>query len=402
MPVTPNSWRSVWIPRLKRLLETEQQIVFIGVLISALFAVLRTGAPILFMGVCILTIGNLMYVLMYSAGRFYGWRPFPWNWIFYLPILALGSVMCSFLAVGLLVWMKPDTGPYWAVFRVSLPIIMVVSLGTGIVGYAVLEIQRKLQEKNKLLEQEVQRGSVALEQQEQELDRARDIQTGLLPKILPQHANLELSGAWQPARAIGGDYFDVVALGGDRFGICIGDVAGKGLTASLLMANLQAAFRAYATAEASPATVCGKLNAFVCGNVATGKFITFFYAIVDAQRRTLIYENAGHCPALLLHATGAPEMLAGQGGVLGIAPEWTYADESKQLAAGDWLLLFTDGVTEAADARAVEFGSERIVQAAGAAGTNAADTKARVMEEVAKFCHADFHDDVTLLVASIR
>jgi sigma-B regulation protein RsbU (phosphoserine phosphatase) len=402
LSVTPSSWRSVWVPRLKRFLQVEQGIVFIGVLISALFAVLKTGAPILFMGVCILTIGNLMYVVMYLAGRFYGRRPFPWNWIFYLPILALGSLASSFLAVGLLVWMKPDVGPYWEVFKVSLPIIMVISMGTGIAGYAVLEIQRKLQDKNTLLEQEVQRGSVALEEQEQELGRARDIQTGLLPKALPQHANLELSGAWQPARAIGGDYFDVVTLGNDRFGMCIGDVAGKGLTASLLMANLQAAFRAYATPEASPATVCSKLNAFVCGNVATGKFITFFYAIVDAQRRTLIYENAGHCPALLLHVSGAPELLAGQGGVLGISPEWTYADESKQLAPGDRLLLFTDGVTEAADARAVEFGSARIVQAAGRGGTNAADTKARVMEEVEKFCHADFHDDVTLLVAAIR
>jgi sigma-B regulation protein RsbU (phosphoserine phosphatase) len=266
----------------------------------------------------------------------------------------------------------------------------------------VQQIQFKLQEKNNLLEQEVQRGSVALEQQEEELNRARDIQTGLLPKSLPQHANLELAGAWQPARAIGGDYFDVVQLDETRFGICIGDVAGKGLTASLLMANLQAAFRAYATADATPAAVCSKLNAFVCGNVATGKFITFFYAILDAQKRALVYENAGHCPALLLRAAGAPEVLCGQGGVLGIAAEWTYVDATMQLAAGDRLLLFTDGVTEATNAQEVEFGSSRIVESAGAAGTSANETKSRVMQEVAKFCGGDFRDDVTLVVAAIR
>ncbi|MGB8321887.1 MAG: PP2C family protein-serine/threonine phosphatase [Candidatus Acidiferrum sp.] len=402
MPVATNSWSTIWLPRLRNLLRAEQQVVFIGVLISALFAVLKTGAPIVFLGICVLTIGNLMYFLMYVGARLYADRTFPWNWIAYLALLTVGSVVAALGAVALLIWMKPEVGPYWQAFKVSLPIVLVVSIGAGIVTYAVQQIQFKLQEKNKLLEQEVQRGSVALEQQEEELNRARDIQTGLLPKSLPQHANLELAGAWQPARAIGGDYFDVVQLDENRFGICIGDVAGKGLTASLLMANLQAAFRAYATPDATPAAVCSKLNAFVCGNVATGKFITFFYAILDAQKRTLIYENAGHCPALLLHAAGAPEVLCGQGGVLGITPEWTYVDATMQLAGGDRLLLFTDGVTEAANAQEVEFGSSRIVESAGTAATSANETKSRVMQEVAKFCGGDFRDDVTLVVAAIR
>jgi phosphoserine phosphatase RsbU/P len=402
LPVATNSWSTIWVPRLRSLLRAEQQVVFIGVLISALFAALKTGAPIAFLGVCVLTIGNLMYFLMYVGGRVYANRAFPWNWIAYLALLLAGSLIAAFGAVALLMWMKPDVGPYWPVFKESLPIILVVSIGAGIVTYAVQQIQFKLQKKNELLEREVQRGSVALEQQEEELNRARDIQTGLLPKSLPQHANLELAGAWQPARAIGGDYFDVVQLDEKRFGICIGDVAGKGLTASLLMANLQAAFRAYATADATPAAVCSKLNAFVCGNVAMGKFITFFYAILDAQKRALVYENAGHCPALLLRAAGAPEVLCGQGGVLGITPEWTYVDATMQLAAGDRLLLFTDGVTEAANAQEVEFGSPRIVESAGPAGTSANETKSRVMLEVAKFCGGDFRDDVTLVVAAIR
>jgi phosphoserine phosphatase RsbU/P len=344
----------------------------------------------------------LMYFLMFVAGRLYCDRPFPWNWLLYLPILAAGSLLSAFVAIAILLWMKPELGPYWLLFQASWPIVMVVSMGAGVVTYAVFELQRKLRNKNKLLEQAVQRGSVALEQQEQELNRARDIQTDLLPKVLPQHPNLELAGAWQPARTVGGDYFDVVRLDEDRLGICVGDVAGKGLTASLLMANLQAAFRAYATPDATPSTVCTKLNAFICGNVAPGKFITFFYAVLDARRRTLIYENAGHCPALLLHSAGSPESLCGQGGVLGVASEWTYTDAMTQLAPGDRLLLFTDGVTEAANQEAIEFGPERIVQAAGPGGISAAETKRRVLEEVAKFCHGDFHDDVTLLVAAVH
>jgi sigma-B regulation protein RsbU (phosphoserine phosphatase) len=354
------------------------------------------------MGICTLTIGNLMYFLQTVAVRLYSNRPFPWNWVIYLPILTAASLAGTLGAVALVRWTRTDVAPYWDVFRHTYKIIMVVSMGGGIVGYAVQGVQSKLQAKNKLLEQAVERSTAALAQQEQELVRACEIQSGLLPKVLPQHPNLELAGAWQPARTVGGDYFDVVQLDEDRLGICVGDVSGKGLTASLLMANLQAAFRAYATPEATPAAVCAKLNAFVCGNVASDKFITFFYAIVDARRRTLVYENAGHCPALLLRAASSPDSLCGQGGVLGVDPEWTYADSTKQLVAGDRLLFFTDGVTEAENQRAVEFGAERIVEVAGPSGSSAAETKRRVMEEVAKFCNGEFHDDVTLVVAAIR
>ncbi len=387
---------------MRQLLEVEQRVVFVGVLISALFAVLMPGAPLLFMGICTLTIGNLMYFLQTVAVRLYSNRPFPWNWVIYLPILTTASFAGTLGAVALVRWTHTDVAPYWDVFRHTYKIIMVVSMGGGIVGYAVQGVQSKLQAKNKLLEQAVERSTAALAQQEQELVRACEIQSGLLPKVLPQHANLELAGAWQPARTVGGDYFDVVQLDEDRLGICVGDVSGKGLTASLLMANLQAAFRAYATPEATPAAVCAKLNAFVCGNVASDKFITFFYAIVNARRRTLVYENAGHCPALLLHAASSPDSLCGQGGVLGVDPEWTYADSTKQLVSGDRLLFFTDGVTEAENQQAVEFGAERIVEVAGPSGSSAAETKRRVMEEVAKFCNGEFRDDVTLVVAAIR
>lgn len=288
-------------PGLRRFLQVEQGVVFVGVLVSALFAVVRPGAPILFMAVCIL---NLMYFLQAGAGRLQANRSFPWNWAIYLPILATGSLLGALAAVALLQLMMPNIQPYWSLFRETWKMVVVVSMGIGIAGYAVQQLQRKLQEKNKLLEQVVERGSVALQQQEQELNRAREIQTGLLPKILPQIPGVELAGAWQPARAVGGDYFDVIRLDERRLGICIGDVSGKGITAALLMANLQAAFRAYATPEAKPSEVCSKLNEFVCGNVAPGKFITFFYAILNAGDRTLVYENAGHCAGLLLKRNG--------------------------------------------------------------------------------------------------
>ena len=130
-------------------------MIFVGVLISALFWVAIPGAPILFMGVCILTIGNLMCILQTVAVRLYDNRPFPWNWAMYLPTLVAGSFAGTLAAVALLRWMRPRTAPYWDLFRESWKIVMVVSLGTSIIGSAAQQVQRKLQAKNKLLEQTV-------------------------------------------------------------------------------------------------------------------------------------------------------------------------------------------------------------------------------------------------------
>jgi phosphoserine phosphatase RsbU/P len=154
--------------------------------------------------------------------------------------------------------------------------------------------------------------------------------------------------------------------------------------------------------DTSPAMVCGKLNAFVCGNVAPGKFITFFYGILDGQKKTLTYESAGHCPGILVHAGGQTELLSGQGGVLGVQPEWTYHDLMIRLASGDRLLLYTDGVSEAANKEAEEFGHQRIAAAAASARASTADCQRRAMEEVIKFCGGEFGDDVTLLAAAVH
>ena len=140
-------------------------------------------------------------------------------------------------------------------------------------------------------------------------------------------------------RLVGGDYFDVIRLDSKRLGVCIGDVAGKGISAALLMANLQASFRALATADASPSSVCAKLNAFLCSGLATGKFITLFYGIRDAERLTFTCESEGHCPALLLKKTGHVEALRGEGAVLGVLPDWIYHDSVASLAAGDRFVL---------------------------------------------------------------
>jgi sigma-B regulation protein RsbU (phosphoserine phosphatase) len=223
----------------------------------------------------------------------------------------------------------------------------------------------------------------------------------LLPSKLPQLPGAQISGAWQPAREVSGDYFDVIQLDEKRIGICVGDVAGKGITAALLMANLQASFRAFATGEATPQVVCTKLNKFLCANIASGKFVSFFYAVLDAEKRTLVYENAGHCPGLLLRKDGGSESLRGGGAVLGALPDWVYQDYTAQLQAGDKLLLWTDGITEAENAQLEEFGEERLVEAARIEVTTALDTQRAIMQRVTAFCGANFRDDATLLVLRV-
>lgn len=392
------------LPRLRRVLQYEQLIVFIGVILYALLAALKIPLSFVVMMAMVLSIGNVMLPVNIAFAPIYSRRSFPWNWVIFFPLMTATGLASAVLACILLRFLTPVTEPFGSLLWSSTPIVLVVCLSSSTIGYLVSQIQSRLQEKNKQLEQAVEKGTIALQQQEQELNRAREIQQDLLPKTLPQLPRVELSGAWQPARTVGGDYFDVIQLDENRLGICIGDVAGKGITAALLMANLQASFRAFATPEETPAGVCAKLNAFLCNNVAPGKFITFFYGILNAEERSLHYENAGHCPAILLKSGGGSELLRGDGAVLGVLPEWSYKNSTVQLDVGDRLLLFTDGVTEANNAQAEEFGNERIIQSVQASNgaTTAVATQRRIMEEVTRFCSSNFQDDATMLVAAIH
>jgi phosphoserine phosphatase RsbU/P len=387
--------------RLRLLLRLQELFVFIGVIVYALLTALNQRPPLGIILLCILVVANLLVPFATVGRHIYEHRPFPWNWILFLPMqlaLGLASAMGSVL---LLRWTGLDPQPFWTIFREFGPFIIVICMVVGVVMFGVDHVQRKLKEKNLQLEQAVEKGTIAIQEQEEEMKRAREIQQALLPKTLPQLAGAQIAGAWQPARAVGGDYFDVIRLGEKRVGICVGDVAGKGITAALLMANLQASFRAFATPDASPSTVCSKLNKFLCGNIAPGKFVTFFYGILDTEHRTFQYENAGHCPAYRLNNTGEAEILRGEGAVLGVMPEWNYSDSVVPLAAGDRLLLFTDGITEAENERLEEFGENKLVQAAQLNGASAQETQRGIMDTVSRFCGANFRDDATLLVAAI-
>jgi sigma-B regulation protein RsbU (phosphoserine phosphatase) len=363
---------------------------------------LRLQMPFMQIMVMSICIGNVLNTVMRYSGRWYeGLNP-PWNWVVYLPLLAGISLVGSLIAAGILYTMNGLRVPFSSLLRMTAPFSMLVCMTVGVVSYAVARIQMRLQQKNLQLETELQAETNTVRMQEQELARARQIQQELLPKSIPQLRGMQVAGSWQPASSVSGDYYDVLALDEHRLAICIGDVVGKGITAALLMANLQAAFRAFASADATPAAVCSRLNAFVCGNVVSGKFISFFYCIVDARDHSLAYENAGHCPAQLTRLSGETLSLSGDGAVLGVLPDWTYRDSHLQLQSGDRLVLFTDGVTEAEDAHGDEFGDQRVVRALQDAGSRSAeDVRQHLMEAVTSYCGGQFRDDATVVVLAV-
>jgi sigma-B regulation protein RsbU (phosphoserine phosphatase) len=221
----------------------------------------------------------------------------------------------------------------------------------------------------------------------------------LLPKALPRLDGFELSGMWQPARSVGGDYYDAIPIGDGKAGICIADVAGKGMPAALLMASLQAAVKATASADTPPARLCEKVRRVVASNLTGGTFITFFYALLDSNARTLTYCNAGHNPPLLVRATGEVERLDAGGSVLGrLFRAESYCEATTTLAPGDRVVLFTDGVSEARRGDE-DFGDERLIDVVRAhRQLGAAELQEKIVEAITSFTSGSFGDDVTLVV----
>jgi sigma-B regulation protein RsbU (phosphoserine phosphatase) len=241
-----------------------------------------------------------------------------------------------------------------------------------------------------------------LQLQKQEIADARAIQQGLLPKDIPQLPGYEIASAWQSALTVGGDYFDILPLGEEALGLCIGDVAGKGLPAALLMSNLQAAVRGLASPSLPPNGMCSRLNALLCRNMTSDRFITFFYAQLDGPTRLLRYASAGHNPPFLLHRDGTHERLQEGGGVLGVFPDQKFDLGSVQLAPGDRVILFTDGVTEANNPEGEEFGEARLLGLLEQnRASSAGELQKRILNAAAAFSGGHWHDDVTLLVLAV-
>lgn len=202
--------------------------------------------------------------------------------------------------------------------------------------------------------------ALAKERLEREMQLAGDIQSRILPKSVPTTPGFELVGWNRPAQQVGGDYYDFLPLAGERLGLTVGDVSGKGIPAALLVSTLHSAVRLLLDRIEVGSAMLSRLNEHILASSAPNKFITLLLAELDAATGVLRYVNAGHNPGVLVRADGTKSLLDSGGLPLGLLAGSTYRSESLTIAPGDLLCLYSDGITEAASPADEEFGLERL------------------------------------------
>lgn len=244
---------------------------------------------------------------------------------------------------------------------------------------------------------------------EQELEIAREVQATLFPKQLPHPRGMAVFGGCEPARVVSGDYYDFIVEDEARLDIVVADISGKGISAALLMANLQAAMRNQLLSikhdssegiEKGLAEVMAHLNQQIYLNSPAEKYATLFLGRYDAETRGLYYCNAGHVPPILLNDQGT-QVLEPTGMVVGLFPGASYEARSIELTPGTLLAIFTDGVTEAVNSDDEEFGDARLLEALKQSRSRTPEGVYRFVVERVHAWQGDLpqHDDVTLIVA---
>ncbi|MBI4907950.1 MAG: SpoIIE family protein phosphatase [Acidobacteria bacterium] len=262
------------------------------------------------------------------------------------------------------------------------------------------EVTREIQEQRRLRAEKAE----AERRLTQEMEIAKQVQARLFPQRLPAIRTLEYAGTCIQAQKVGGDYYDCLELGQDRFALVLGDIAGKGIAAALLMANLQASLRSQcAIALDRPQVLLRSVNRLFYENSTESAYATLFFAEYDDRTRRLRYSNCGHLAALLLKPDNAVEKLDSTGTVLGLFPQWDCSLAEHTLFPGDTLVLYTDGITEAFNETFEDFGEHRLIDALQRNREQTSrDLVASVVAEVQQFSSRRQSDDITLMVAKCR
>jgi len=242
------------------------------------------------------------------------------------------------------------------------------------------------------------------ERLESELAIAREVQDQLFPKDVPASRTLELKGLCNPARMVSGDYYDFMPLSENALAFAIGDVAGKGISAALLMAAIQSIMRTQLSASFegpfSAALLVSRLNRQLYANTSLEKYATFFFTLYDESSHALTYTNAGHLPPLLLHG-GQFSSLDPTGTVVGAFPSADYEERTVNLEPGDLLVAYTDGIVEPENAYGEMFGDDRLKELmVKYSASDSSELIARTMEAVNQWTGStELQDDMTMVVA---
>jgi serine phosphatase RsbU (regulator of sigma subunit)/catechol 2,3-dioxygenase-like lactoylglutathione lyase family enzyme len=238
----------------------------------------------------------------------------------------------------------------------------------------------------------------------QEIEIAKQVQARLFPQIHPEARTLEYAGVCIPARQVGGDYFDFLDLGRQRLGLVIGDVSGKGIAAALLMANLQANLRSQcALALSHPELFLRSVNRLFYENTSDNAFASLFFAEYDDDCQRLRYANCGHLSGLIVRPDNSCTRLGSTGTLLGLFHDWGCDIAECDLAAGDLLALYTDGITEAQNDSGEEFGEDNLIERLRRHRNQPCQSALEAITgEVRRLDGDHQYDDITLILAKCR
>ena len=234
-----------------------------------------------------------------------------------------------------------------------------------------------------------------------DLEQAAEIQRGILPGKPPSIDGFDLAGHNAPCQTVGGDFYDFIPYADGRLALVLADVAGKGMAAALLVSNLQACVRLLTEDPPPLPILIARLNKSMAARCPSNRFITLFMIVIDPATGEATYCNAGHNPALVVRASGDVLTLSAVGTILGFLPDIVYEEHPARVEAGDMLVLYSDGITEATDADKAQFGEERLRAIVTARrGEPASDIVSAVVSAVAAWCPTDVaDDDITIIVA---
>ena len=248
--------------------------------------------------------------------------------------------------------------------------------------------------------QEVNSSRDQLKSIRSELQLASNMQQAILPTEFPKDDSYNVYGSMLPARNVGGDFFDVIRLDGDRLGLAVADVSDKGVQAAMFMMSSRTLLKGAAIGMDSPDLVLNEVNTLLHADNKTIMFVTVLYAVYDPGSGELIYANGGHCSPMMVHADGSCTDLPQTGGVvLGLAPQIQYNQARTVLKPGDTVIMYSDGVSEARNPEGQDFGTEGIAQLfEGRPPTGAREANEAVLQALDKFTKGTPQsDDITCL-----
>ena len=323
-----------------------------------------------------------------------------------IKIAVLFAVLMESLHMGLtLLLVQPFSDALKIVSNVALPMILANAIGVFIFAFIITNLQneRRMQSERDTLMREI-------EHKNTELAIAAEIQQSFLPDTISQVEGFEVAAKSIMAKEVGGDFFDVipfeiVPIKPGRMGILIADVSGKGIPAALFMALSRIVVRVNATWYANdPAHAIHDANNLIAADSKAGMFVTLFYGILDHTSHTFTYVNAGHNPPIVYHpGDGTLSELAATGIAMGVITDAEYVSNEKPLAPGDVVVLYTDGITEAMNAREEMFGEERLYEVIRHVnGRNSGEILTNILNVVKEFT-GDYpqSDDITLMVVRV-